>query len=220
VLHIDPMKLMKIGGYAGVVAVIVFVLCVYLSIAQFPGTLDSYRNDDLGSRLSNPTGAAIFNIGSAVTGILLIPFFLSIRSWRAGDTIVRKTFDVAVILGLAVSACLFMSAVLPAEWGIVHSLIGVVSRLSMLAFLVTADALLVYNPRFNRGIAYYSIAVIVAGLAVPALLVMNLNAAIADWMVVFGTMVWILLFSFGALSFETVQKPASVGRMTVNHKRL
>ena len=101
-------------GLAGAAAYIVFSA---LAAWQFPGHYSPWNNNtlsQLGNDILNPTGAIYYQIGCAVTGILIMAFFATLGSWRATGSRVQKwLLSLVQILGVVAGFGLFMTAIFP-----------------------------------------------------------------------------------------------------------
>ena len=79
----DYARLRKIGGYCGIAAMVIYVLCTLVAAVQFPVHFSPFQNwiSDLGSYEKNPSGAIVYNVGAGIAGLLLIPFFIGLAAW-------------------------------------------------------------------------------------------------------------------------------------------
>jgi hypothetical protein len=78
-------------AYAAVIGLVLPVIYLVFAVAaylQYPSSFSPLGNwlSDLGNRELNPDGACFYIVGCALTGALLIAFYLSLRTWAPSGT--------------------------------------------------------------------------------------------------------------------------------------
>jgi hypothetical membrane protein len=197
----DYAKIRKLGGYCGIAAIAVYVLCTLAAAFQFPVHFNPFDNwiSDLGSYEKNPSGAIIYNVGAGLAGLLLVPFFISLMAWYKLTKKHRYLYMGAEIFGLIAVVGMIMHAVFQ-EGTSLHILWATVCFGSLVVVLVLADAALIRNPKFNRKIGYYGFAAALVGLIFFVLFIAMENPPkIMEWAAAYSGFLWVLLLSWNAL---------------------
>jgi hypothetical membrane protein len=101
-----------------------FALFAALSATRFPRTYGPWSNNtvsQLGNINLNPRGAYLYLAGCAVSGLLAIAFFISLRDWTpSGSPVQNRVLLLVRILGGAGGVGLFMNAVFPENHYAMH----------------------------------------------------------------------------------------------------
>jgi hypothetical membrane protein len=130
-------------GLSGALTYIAFSA---LAAIQFPGPYSPWHNNtlsQLGNVNLNPNGAIYYQIGCAVTGLLLMAFFSTLGPWRASGTPWQnRVLTLVQVLGVIAGFGLLMNAVFPESnlqphhfWaGVVFNSAGFAMLLSPFAF--------------------------------------------------------------------------------------
>jgi hypothetical membrane protein len=198
---------------SGLVALGIYTICTLTAVALYPTPYNPLYDwlSNLGNVNLNPAGAYFFNGGCILTGIVLVPFFISLKSWY-DDVRWRKAL---IILGQA--AGIFTAIALIG--------VGIFSESHLTEHMIAAGLLfkslfilmIIFNIALNRhsiymrALAYYGLFVIfvdlsfvwilfrfkdILGQFTPAIPVPGL-----EWTAVFASLAWI-----GALSLIMVKK--------------
>jgi hypothetical membrane protein len=191
-----------IGGYSGIAAVIVYVLCSIVAALQYPTQFNPASNwiSDMGNYDLNPSGAIIYNAGAFVTGLLLVPFFIGLASWYYVERKDKYYYVTAELSGFIGALGMVMHAVFQ-EGTSLHFLWATVAFASLVVVLIVANRGLLRNPAFNKLIGYYGYIAAVIGLIFFVLFVgMTDTPKFMEWLAAYGAFLWILLVSFNAIS--------------------
>jgi hypothetical membrane protein len=198
----DYAKIRRLGGYCGIAAMVIYILCTLAAAFQFPVHFNPFDNwiSDLGNYEKNPSGAIIYNVGAGITGLLLMPFFVSIMAWYKLAKNNRRVYLGAEIFGLIGAFGMFMHGIFQ-EGTSLHMFWATVCFGSLVVVLVLANAALIGNPKFNRKIGYYGFAAALVGLIFSVLYVATKNPpAITEWAAAYSGFLWVGFFSFNAIS--------------------
>jgi hypothetical protein len=133
---------------------------------------------DLGNYSLNPSGAAFYDIGVFLTGILIAAFALGYLRWcdglrRRG----RVILGIGVASGMAAGASLVSTGFFPLPMP-QHGFLGMLFQIKMGDFIVFSTAALLRHPRFIRPIAFVAAASAIADLNFS---VFN-NTPIFEWL--------------------------------------
>ena len=205
---VDYALLRRAGGYAGVAAVVTYVFGALAAATQYPGPFSPAVNwmSDLGSYDLNPSGALIYNACAFVAGFALVPFFAGLAAWYYEVKKDRYYYGGAVLSGLIAAAGMVMQAVFQEGTGS-HASWAAVAFLGLGLVLVLANKALLSHPRFNRLIGYYGYLAVLVSIAFLALsLGMKDPPVIMEWLTAYMGFLWVLLFSYNALSEQGMTK--------------
>jgi hypothetical protein len=199
-MALDNAQIRKCGGLFGITAVAVYVLGSLLAIANYPTPFSPLTDwtSDLGNYDTNPRGAIIYNIGGAIAGLLLLPFFASIGPWYdiARD---RKFFYLGTeLFGMLAPMSVAMQAIFQQGTGF-HRPWSTICLVSLTIVLLLANGALFRNPLFMRPIGYYGFATAFVFLVFFVLYAADMSPFIMEWIAVYAGLLWILLFSYNSM---------------------
>jgi hypothetical membrane protein len=200
----DYGKIKRFGGYCGIVAMLIYVLCTLAAAFQFPVHYNPFDNwiSDLGDYEKNPSGAIIYNVGSALTGLLLMPLFVSLMAWYKQAKRNRYLYLGGEIFGLLTAFGMIMLGIFQ-EGTSLHVLWATLCFGSLVVVLVLANLALIKNKMFNKKIGYYGFLAALVGLIFLVLCVtMKHPPIIMEWATVYSGFLWVWLFSWNALDTE------------------
>jgi hypothetical membrane protein len=197
----DYEKIKKVGGYCGIAAMVIYVLCTLAAAFQFPVHYNPFDNwiSDLGSYEKNPSGALIYDVGAGVAGLLLVPLFISFMAWYKQVKKYRLLYLGAEVFGLIAAFGMIMHAVFQ-EGTSLHTIWATVCFGALVVVLVLANTALLRHPQFNKKIGYYGFLAALVGLIFFVLFVaMEKPPIIMEWAAAYSGFLWVWLFSFNAL---------------------
>jgi hypothetical membrane protein len=198
---------------SGLIAFFIFTLCTLTAVTLYPTPYNPLYDwlSNLGNVKFNPVGAYFFNIGCILTGIVLVPFFISLKSLYQ-DVRCRKAL---IILGQAAgifTAIALIGVGIFSEAHIAeHMLAAGLLFKSLFILLILLNIALYRHPAFIHGLAYYGMLVLLIDLSfvwvlfrfrdilgqfTPTMPVPGL-----EWTCVFTSLAWI-----GALSWIMIKK--------------
>jgi hypothetical protein len=190
----------KIGGCSGIMAVAAYVMGSALAIALYPAPFSPLTDwtSDLGNYATNPGGAGIYNIFGAMTGLLLLPFFISVGAWYGLAKDRRFYYAGAELFGVVAAVCIFMQAAFPQGTSL-HRPWSTLGLISLAFVILLASGVLLRNPKFMRPVGYYGFAAVLAFLVFFILYALDQSPFVLEWIAVYGGLIWIVLFSYNAL---------------------
>jgi hypothetical membrane protein len=143
----------SLAPLCSVLLVFCYLTLTLLALLRYPLPYTPMSNwlSDLGSRNLNPSGAHFYNTGVAVTGLLLVLFFLGLAVLKLEKNRVQNLMLLAAqACGVLGASSMVMTAVFPIDLPSAHSFWGTVFRIATgtgFAFLVAA---LRYHARCPR----------------------------------------------------------------------
>ena len=198
----DHAQIRKVGGYCGLAAIAVYVLCTFVAAALFPARYSPFDHwiSDMGSYALNPSGAIVYNVGAGIAGLLLMPFFVSLASWYYLAKRDKYLYVGAELSGLVAAFGMIMHAVFQ-EGTSLHFLWAAVCFGMLVVVLIVADLALLKNPKFNKLIGYYGFLAALFGIVFFALFVgMKDTPIIMEWVAAYSGFLWVVLTSFNAIT--------------------
>ena len=129
----------------GLLAVFVFTFFTFISVAFYPTHFNPLYDwlSNLGNINLNPSGALFFNWGCIMTGLILIPFIVSLYRWNPIKKWSKISLMIGIILGFFASISLIGVGVFPetrinlhvlAASGVFGSLLFIIIFLSIALF--------------------------------------------------------------------------------------
>ncbi len=196
------------GSASGLAAFVIFTVCTLTAVALYPTPYNPLYDwlSNLGNVKFNPVGAYFFNGGCILTGLFLIPFFISLKSLYH-DVRCRKTL---IILGQAAgifTAIALVGVGIFSESHIAEHMIaaGLLFK-SLFILMIIFNIALFRQSAYMRALAYYGLFVIIIDLSFVWILFRfkdilgqftpTLPVPGLEWTTVFTSIAWI-----GALSW-------------------
>lgn len=96
-------------------AALVYVVFALVSALYFPAAYSPLTNwlSDLGNPTQNPSGALYYNLGGALTSLVLLAFFASMATWKATDRKTKTLLRLSQIFGLAFACAFIVTVIYP-----------------------------------------------------------------------------------------------------------
>lgn len=197
-LVMPDLRKVPITSLGGVAAILSFCLFSGISIANYPGGFSPFEMwlGDYGFPDLNPQGAAYYNLGCMVAGLLLAVFYAGFSQWRTASPTRNMLRAAGQLTGILSGASLFMSGyltpvVMPGN---------IIASYMFFVFTALAISLLHLAYRSRPG---YSEATACMGLASIALIVLlavsgtiiRIEPIMAEWCTIFALAVWVGLVS-------------------------
>ena len=174
--------------YFATLGAVTYVTCSILAFAEYPVPFSPWRNwlSDLGNQLTNPDGAAFYNVGVIATSVFMAVWFAGLSQWKLEHNMAhRRLLIISQCAGLFASFALIMSALNPINRLEVHSLW---SQLHFTAFGISfgfSVSALRYHPLISKPILYVGICA-----SVMPFLMFTIGQGKAYWME------WVAVASF------------------------
>ncbi|CAJ35933.1 hypothetical protein [Methanocella arvoryzae] len=197
-LVLPDLSKVPITGLSGIAAILVFCLFSGISIASYPGgftPIDMWLGD-YGFPDINPAGAAYYNLGSMLTGLLLIVFYTGLYQHSVASparTSLRTAGQAAgVFSGISLFIAGYLTpAVMPGN------------LIASYAFFALTFLAIIFLHMAFRSRPFYSEATACMGLASVALIVLlgvtqalaSIEPIVAEWCALFALISWIGLTS-------------------------
>ncbi|NHJ14409.1 MAG: DUF998 domain-containing protein [Candidatus Thorarchaeota archaeon] len=167
------------------------------SWALYPQTYGPFTHylSRLGNFDYSPIGAYLYNWGCILTGVALVPFFLSLRTWYAENRAQIILLAAGQVLGVCSAIALIMIGVFSEDQGAPHRAASSAFFLLNFLVLILVNLALLWHPQFIKAIALYGISIDLLSLGLE----FALGGSIVEWFTVFGALLFVGLLSFNTL---------------------
>jgi len=149
----------------------------------------------LGNFDYNPIGAYFYNIGCILTGLALIPFFLSLRPWFTNRKAQVFLLMSGQLFGVLSACALVMIGVFSEDQGTPHMTASSTFFLLNFIVLILINVALLWNTQFIKPIALYGLSINILSLAFE----LSIGGPIVEWFTVFGSLIFVALISMNSL---------------------
>lgn len=182
---------------SGVVVILLYCSFTLVSWALFPepyGPITHYLSR-LGNIDESPIGAYFYNMGCILTGIALIPFFLSLRVWHTESKPQVILFILGQCIGVLAAFALIMIGIYSEDQGSPHMTASSTFFVLNFIVLILVNLALLWHPTFIKPIALYGFLLNVATLSLELVM----HGPIIEWITVFGSLFFVALISINSL---------------------
>jgi hypothetical membrane protein len=146
-------QLPSFRSWAGLLAVVVYLLFTLLAYLRFPGPFAPAANwlSDLGDVTQNPTGAWLYNLGILLTAGLTLVFFLGFSGWKLeGQRIQNRMALLTQVFGVLGCLAMGLSAIFPIDHLALHRIFSISLYMLLGTAFVFSVAALRYLPGFPK----------------------------------------------------------------------
>jgi len=201
----------SLSSITGLMAFIIFTVFTLTSLALYPIPFNPMYDwlSNLGNINFNPIGAYFFNWGCIISGIILIPFFAGLYSWKPQQTWSKIILILGMGLGIFASLSLIMVGVFPETHIHQHLLAATGVFGSLFIIIILVNLALFKNPKFIRGVAYYGLLAIIIDIIFKYILSADKNILAVfnptvpvpglEWASVFLSLAWIAILAINML---------------------
>ena len=183
-------------------ALVILFYCVFtlISWAFYPepyGPSTHYLSR-LGNFNYSPFGAYFYNWGCILTGIALIPFFMSLKDWWTENIIQRLIMFIGQVLGIASGFGLMAIGVFSEDQGEPHMLASSTFFMILFFVLILIIIALFLNPTLNKLVGLYGLVIVFSTLA----FVLTFGGPLTEWYTVFGSLLFVGLLSINSMKLN------------------
>ncbi|TFG33563.1 DUF998 domain-containing protein [Candidatus Thorarchaeota archaeon] len=178
---------------------VIFSYCSFtlISLVLYPAAYSPLTHylSRLGNFDYNPFGAYFYNLGCILTGLALIPFFLSLRKWYTKRNFQVYILMIGQIIGLLSAIALIMIGVFSEDKGVPHLAASSLFFILNFIVLILVNLSLIWHPQFFKPIAFYGIAIDFISLGLES----AISGPIVEWFTVFSSVFFVALISVNSL---------------------
>jgi hypothetical membrane protein len=200
----------SISSFTGILAFIIFTIFTFTSVALYPTPYNPLYDwlSNLGNINFNPVGAAFFNWGCIITGLILIPFFMGLYRWRPEPKYCQVLLFIGIILGIFASISLIGVGIFPETHIKQHILAATGVFGSLFIIIILLSISLFKHPKFIHLVAYWGILSILIDISFKIIMFLpqykdaltDFNPTVPlpglEWAAVFSSLIWVLLISW------------------------
>jgi hypothetical membrane protein len=192
----------------GLLTAFIFTIFTFISVALYPTPYNPLYDwvSNLGNINLNPFGSLFFNLGCIITGLILIPFIISLYQWNPSKIWSKIFLMIGIILGVFASISLIGVGVFP-ETNINLHVVAASGVFGSLFIIITFLSIALFNhPKFIHMIAYWGIIAVLIDLSLIIILSLHENALTSfhptmpipgiEWASVFSSLIWVGLLSY------------------------
>ncbi len=181
----------------GVIVILLYCSFTLVSWAMYPesyGPITNYLSR-LGNFDESPFGANFYNLGCILTGIALIPFFLSLRVWHTESKPQVILFILGQVIGVLAAMALIMIGIFSEDQGTPHMTASSTFFVLNFIVLILISLALLWHPKFIKPIALYGFILDAATLGLELVM----HGPIIEWITVFGSLLFVAMISMNSL---------------------
>jgi len=185
---------------AGLFVIVFYCIFTAVSWALYPepyGPVTHYLSR-LGNFDYSPIGAYFYNIGCILTGLALIPFFLSLRPWLTNRKAQVFLLMSGQLFGVLSACALVMIGVFSEDQGTPHMTASSTFFLLNFIVLILINVALLCNTQFIKPIALYGVSINILSLAFE----LTISGPIVEWFTVFGSLIFVGLISINSFKLS------------------
>ncbi|MGY5858025.1 MAG: DUF998 domain-containing protein [Candidatus Thorarchaeota archaeon] len=182
---------------SGLLVILIYCIFTAVSWILYPapyGPVTHYLSR-LGNFDYSPTGAYFYNLGCILTGLVLVPFFVSLRVWYAEPKFQRFLLFIGQLFGVLSSFALILIGVFSEDQGTPHMTASSTFFVLNFIVLILISLALLWHTKFFKSIALYGIAICLLSLGLE----ISIGGPITEWFTVFGSLVFVGLISMNSL---------------------
>jgi len=189
---IDKLLNIAPGGIYGILSLIARISGDLLAYLFFPGYSIF---DNLVSELGVGPGGIFFSLGLIISGIVCIPFYITLARSLKGDEINEKMIRMGLIFFYISDITYILVAFFPSVEDnyliyTAHGILAVISWLTGIVYLITFSKLMLKNSNYSKLTAY-------SGFCLVGFLTVFLFTwiPILEWIMTFAFIVWLMIIS-------------------------
>jgi len=195
----------RVGKYplttiSGALVIIIYCVFTLVSWAFYPdpyGPITHYLSR-LGNFNYSPFGAYFYNWGCILTGIALIPFFISLKVWWTDNIAQRFIMVLGQVLGVASAFTLMAVGVFSEDQGAPHMDASGTFFLILFFVLLLMIVALFLNPSFNKIFGLYGLFSTLSSLVMA----FTIGGPITEWYSVFGSLLFVGLIAYDSMKLS------------------
>ena len=184
------------GGFFGIVSVSIRLMGDFTAILFTP----NYNMiDDLISELGVGPGAIFFSLGLIISGIVSIPFYISLRNIFRIEEINENLRKTAIVFSVISIITYILLAFFPSDPNnslifIMHGVIGLISWLTGAGYLALYSYMTIKYKESSRFLGYFGYCIVGT-----VILFIFTWVPITEWCMTFGIMSWIIVLSLSMI---------------------
>ena len=184
------------GGFFGIVSVLIRLIGDFTAILNTP---NYNMAEDLISDLGVGPGAIFFSLGLIISGIVSIPFYISLKNVFGIEEINENLRKMAIAFsGISIITYILL-AFFPSDPNntlvfIMHGVIGLISWLTGAGYLTLYSYMTIKYKRSSRFLGYFGYCVVGT-----VILFIFTWVPVTEWIMTFSIMSWIIVLSLSLI---------------------
>ena len=185
----------SISFFAGIAAVAVYAALALVAFLEYPEPFGPLTNwlSDLGNPQVSPSGALFYNLGCALSSIVLAVFYVGLGTWNNGTRATKALLALGQVSGILSSVSLLLAGVFPlGQHTSVHSFWSAMLSVFLGFFLTFSATALLKQRSPVKWVGYYGFATAVVNFIYGAFLH---STFLAEWVSIGMFIVYVLLMA-------------------------
>jgi hypothetical protein len=198
--------------FAGITAIIIYLVLALVAFLHYPSAYGPMTNwlSDLGNPQASPSGAIFYNLGCILTSLVLVPFYLGLRSWNTGEKKMKMLLTITQIVGVSSAVFLILAAIFPlGPYTSMHSFWSAMLSVAIGFFLTFSATAFWKHPSFKRWIAYYAFLAALVNFAYGMSEAIGYKFFVGEWVAIGMFVIYIFLIAYNSRTL--VKAPESMG---------
>ena len=196
---IDKLLNIASGGYYGIISIIIRITCDFIAFLLTPGY---NMSENMISEFGRGPGGIFFNLGLIISGIVTIPFYVSLGRALKCEAVNEKLRKIAIIFSIISIITYIFVGIFPSYPENIpiyyaHGIFGAVSWITAVGYLTIYSFLMLKNNKFSKFQAYHGYCV--AGTAILFLFTWH---PVPQWIMTFAIISWVLINSVFILHYK------------------
>lgn len=145
---------LSLTSSAAIAIIAIFLFFTSISVYMFPKPWSPTTTflSDFGNTVLNPKGSWYFNLGCKLTGILIIPFYISLLVWWTGDRW-RYALMLSQLLGIISGVSLVLIGIYPEDFPAEHRFWSYAFFIINFFAMLLVNTSLVAHERYSKRVA-------------------------------------------------------------------
>lgn len=193
---------------SGIIGACVYCILTLISASYYPDSFGPFTDylSVLGNSTLNPNGAIFYNLGVALTGLSLVPFYIGMYMlFREPSG--SKLISIATFFGFLNVLSIVLSAVFPEDVYELHFIWSLMIFLTWIPVLFLTNVSLFRTSGFTKWISLYGLglALFDTGFVVNVVLLGTSTGSINEWITIFAFLGWIIMLALAAIRRQSWQ---------------
>ncbi|UCE10868.1 MAG: hypothetical protein JSW61_02775 [Candidatus Thorarchaeota archaeon] len=198
----------SLTSVSGALVILVYCLFTLVSWVYYPYPYSPQSNylSRLGNFDYNPSGAIFYNLGCIFTGLVLVPFFVSLYWLHSDYRIASAVLRIGLVFGVLSAIALIMIGVYSEDQGSPHMQASSTFFLLNFVVLLLVNIALLFHHGILRPVPLYGLVVDLSSLVFA----FTTSGPLLEWYTVFGALLFVGFLAFNTQKLVFLQSETSL----------